>query len=57
LESIFIPSAVARVGINAFFGCTNLVIRAAAVIKPSEWDGQWNPDGLSVFWGETSEDS
>lgn len=51
LTEIIIHKGVNYVGIYAFLGCKNLVIKCEAKSKPEDWEDEWNPDGCQVTWG------
>lgn len=52
---IFIPETVTSMGVQEFWGCTNLSIRCQAPAKPSAWPDNWNQDVPNpVVWGCSS---
>ncbi|MGM9971625.1 MAG: leucine-rich repeat domain-containing protein [Anaeroplasmataceae bacterium] len=52
LKEIFIPANVTTIGANAFYGCSNLVIRLEATEIPSGFDELWNSSNCEVRLGE-----
>jgi len=50
-STIFIPDSVTYLGLQEFWGCSNLSIRCQAVSQPTGWEASWNQDGRPVTWG------
>ena len=42
LTEIYIPRSVEKMGAGVFGGCVRLVVRSAALSKPSGWNANWN---------------
>lgn len=50
-STIFIPDSVGYLGLQEFWGCSNLSIRCQAASQPAGWADSWNQDGRPVTWG------
>jgi hypothetical protein len=56
LTEIFIPINVEFMGSKVFYSCDlNMIIKCEALRQPDSWNHDWNPDGLTVKWAETSD--
>ena len=53
LKTVYIPSTVTKVGVNAFSGCKNLTINTAFAEGqlPNGWDSSFNPDNRPINYG------
>ena len=53
LKTVYIPSTVTKVGVNAFAGCKNLTINTAFAEGqlPNGWDSSFNPDNRPINYG------
>ena len=51
LKELVIPSSVITMGRDVFFACRDLIIYCEAESQPEGWDGEWNDDGCTVYWG------
>ena len=52
-STIFIPDSVTYLGLQEFWGCSNLSIRCQAASQPAGWEASWNQDNRPVTWNCT----
>lgn len=56
LKSIYLPSSIAYIGHQAFYGCYSLVIYCQSEAMPEGWDSSFNSSCRPVYWNVASED-
>jgi hypothetical protein len=52
--SIYLPTDIEVIEVNAFINCPNIIIFCESVSKPEGWQLDWN-SGLPTYWGVNSD--
>lgn len=51
LSTLFVPASVTYLEVNAFAGCSGMVVNTAHTSQPGDWTDGFNPDGCTINYG------